>query len=198
MARHEVEVWKPIPGFAGYEASSQGRVRSVERRVIEQRRDGMRRKTLLGRVLAITPRGSQSPRVNIFQQLRPLSRLVLLAFYGEVARAKPGFRDGDPTNCTLANLLWHVPELIDGETWKPIPGREGYDASDAGRIRVRDRVVECRRDDGTTYESRRPGHLLSLRTQPSGVVVTGIGGSEVPVARLVLAARPMTSPSGFL
>ncbi|MGE0430990.1 MAG: NUMOD4 domain-containing protein [Planctomycetota bacterium] len=195
MARREIEAWKPIPGFAGYEASTDGRVRSVDRRVIEQRREGMRTKTLKGRVLSIAPRGDGIPRVHIFQRLQSLPRLILLAFHGEVAQAKPGFHDGDPTNCRLDNLFWRAPEDIVGETWLPIPDRANYEASDAGRIRVRDRVVECRLGDGQVYESHRPGHILSLRTQPSGVVVTGIGGSEVPVARLVLAAFVGPPPS---
>jgi hypothetical protein len=31
-----------------------------------------------------------------------------------------------------------------GEIWKPIPGFDGYDASNQGRIRSVDRLIRCR------------------------------------------------------
>lgn len=98
------EEWRPIPGFDGYEASNQGRVRSVERTVLT--RNGQNR-TYRGHVL--------SPSVNVNGYLKlglkgrtyRVHRLVALAFLGEPG---PGMdachNDGNRLNNRASNLRW--------------------------------------------------------------------------------------------
>jgi hypothetical protein len=91
--------WRPIPNFSGYEASSDGRIRSHKRP---------------GRPLVLKP-GSRNgyPVVTIKDDSRIkrtpcVHRLVLLAFVGQ---PQPGQRvcrhlDGNPTNNRIENLRW--------------------------------------------------------------------------------------------
>jgi NUMOD4 motif/HNH endonuclease len=106
------EIWKDIPGFPGYQASSEGRVRSVDR-VIEQSGSHRARPYSLvrkGRILRPCKCksghlqvmcGRFNPRVN-------LHALVCLAFHGE----KPSLThevlhlDHDPGNNRPDNLKW--------------------------------------------------------------------------------------------
>lgn len=97
------EIWRPIPGFDGYEASSLGRIRSPNfvwrhgKRVPHQ-----------GRVLKQTAASRHKRlRVPIGGHQRYVSRLVLMAFEGP---PPPGteccHNNGDITDNTLTNLRW--------------------------------------------------------------------------------------------
>ena len=75
------------------------------------------------------------------------------------------------------------------ETWRPIPGWDGYEASDLGRVRSVPRVVI--RTDGKQYSVR--GRILTAHEGPLGymqVVLyrTGEFKRSMHVHRLVLAA----------
>jgi hypothetical protein len=101
-----VELWRPIPGYEGrYEASDQGRVRSVNRVVICGRGGAQRRR---GRILKqykerdgylTVPLGSRNKK--------SVHRLVLLAHVGP---PPPGHEcchgDGVRSNNRLSNLRW--------------------------------------------------------------------------------------------
>lgn len=96
------EVWRGIPGFDGYEASSLGRIRRV--------RDY--NSTWAGRVLSprVTAKGYEYvvPSVRNERRTMKIHRLVCLAFHGE---APPGAEcvrhlDGDPSNNRPENLVW--------------------------------------------------------------------------------------------
>ncbi len=76
-----MEIWKPIPGYEGYEASNQGRVRSVDRTILTKRGP----KQLKGKVLSGSTHSEAFPYVTF--QLgagRTLSAhvAVCLAFKG--------------------------------------------------------------------------------------------------------------------
>lgn len=96
------EVWRPARGFPSYEVSNLGRVR----------RATPGPGTEPGRILA-TPWNATRGRVcvtlseNAERTNTLLHILVLEAFRG---RRPPSmetrFRDGNPRNCTLANLHW--------------------------------------------------------------------------------------------
>ena len=86
------ELWQPIPGFDGYEASSEGRIRSP-------------RRVLKGWM------GGRYREVAIFGKTKRVHRLVAAAFHGE---PKPGMqalhRDDNPLNNKAENIYWGTPK----------------------------------------------------------------------------------------
>ena len=103
------EVWKPIPETHGiYEASSFGRVRSIDR--LETQRNG-RQYLRKGRILA-THRNRNgylqvSPRVDGKQFERMAHRLVLAAFTGEFPKNMQVCHiNGNPQDNRIENLRW--------------------------------------------------------------------------------------------
>jgi len=88
------EQWRPVPGFSGYEVSSEGRVRSfrVPRYLSTENRAGHRSVWLM--------KDGRPRRIAVH-------RLVLLSFDGP---PPPGceacHNDGDPANNRLENLRW--------------------------------------------------------------------------------------------
>lgn len=105
----EVEEWRPIPGYDGYEASSLGRVRSLDRMV--KGGHGHPRKAK-GRVRVATPgfRGYLDViiRVDGVRKNRGVHQFVALAFHGippEWAEMVC-HRDGNNRNNTPGNLYW--------------------------------------------------------------------------------------------
>lgn len=89
------------------------------------------------------------------------------------------------------------------EIWKPVPGYGGhYEASSAGRIRVKDRTVDKRHKSGKVMRQFYPGRLLSpTRATPLGHVNVHIGVDRkrinVGVHRLVLLAFVGPCPDGM-
>lgn len=88
------------------------------------------------------------------------------------------------------------------EIWRPIPGYGNhYEASDQGRIRVKDRYVEKRHNSGAIMRQFYPGRLLSpTRGSPQGHRKVHIGFDRkrigVAVHRLVLLAFVGPAPVG--
>lgn len=82
MEARESETWKPIPGIDGYEASSEGRIRSVDRYI--ERSDGRVHKL---RGVVLKPAGNKRDeylRVQVGRKhtMKTVHRLVCLAFHG--------------------------------------------------------------------------------------------------------------------
>jgi len=106
-----IEEWRPVPGYVGiYEVSDQGRVRSLDRVVWEQRRAGSRFTNRKGRILRYVsgPYGHRTVELNRNGARRcGIHRLMLLAFVGPCpAGMVCRHIDGDPVNNSLANLRW--------------------------------------------------------------------------------------------
>lgn len=114
--------WRDIKGYEGfYQVSSDGRVRSVARKIEKRARAGV------VQVLSIKPRilkrklhpagypmASLSRQGIVVQHL--IHRLVLVAFVGECPEGLEAcHNDGDPGNATLANLRWdtHLSNIRD-------------------------------------------------------------------------------------
>lgn len=102
----EAEEWRSIPGFLGYEASTLGRVRSLDRTIPTTAGYSRMHR---GRVLRPAKAKIGYPVVNLgHNNVQCVHRLVCLAFHGE---APPGFTDvahwdGDPGNNRPSNLRW--------------------------------------------------------------------------------------------
>lgn len=101
-----MEIWKPIPGYEGYEASNQGRVRSVDRIIVTKRGP----KRLKGRVLSSATHSEAFPYLTF--QLgagRTLTAhvAVCLAFKGPRPEGMVvRHLDNNPTNNWEYNLCY--------------------------------------------------------------------------------------------
>lgn len=111
MADLENEEWRLIPGFPGYEASSLGRVRSIDRLVKQGNRWGqVIEKQQKGRILS--PRIDRygyhkvNPCVNGRVIYTGVHRLVCAAFHGPNSSKMAAHNDGNPSNNRPENLRW--------------------------------------------------------------------------------------------
>lgn len=98
------ERWKSIPGFPGYEASDQGRVRSYHRKGHKFSQDDPH-------LLKPSPRHGGRLYLTVFRNRKPhqisVHRLILLTFLGPCPSGKEAcHNDGDCTNNRLSNLRW--------------------------------------------------------------------------------------------
>lgn len=87
-------------------------------------------------------------------------------------------------------------QSLPGETWRPIPGYEGsHEASDLGRIRSIDRVV----DYGDGRRRRRKGTVLKgTRRHKAGHLYVNLANPDIQgVHRLVLLAFVGPAPEGM-
>ena len=116
------EVWKPVEGFEGYyEVSNTGKVRSLPRTIVlHGAREGQVRtyegkelKRLLTNndhlMVHLQKDGVGGSRVSVC-----VGQLVANHFlpeYKASTRKKIYYRDGDPTNTSVENLVWNPEEL---------------------------------------------------------------------------------------
>lgn len=103
------EQWLPVPGYAHYEVSDQGRVRSIDR-VVQGRWGPLAKK---GRILQQSDQGRYLV-VTLYRDKRPklflVQWLVLLAFVGPRPEKLEALHyDDDPHNNRLTNLRWGTP-----------------------------------------------------------------------------------------
>lgn len=103
-----MEEWRDIPGHPGYQASSGGNVRSVDRVIIDK---NGRNKRLRGRALRPSKTGPRRDYLMVMLGARkpgPIHVLVCAAFHGP--RPAHGYdashRDGNSFNNAAANLRW--------------------------------------------------------------------------------------------
>lgn len=162
LDRRVAEAWKPIPGLGGwYEASDQGRIRSVERVV---RRAG-RPYRVRGRIIRTAPNthGYLAFQARGPEGVRHLTVhvAVLRAFLGN---APPGGEarhlDGDQRNNRLDNLRW---------------GTARDNAKD--RIRhgtAKSRAKLCDADVVAIRQSTEPGVVLAERYGVSEGTISNI------------------------
>ena len=108
----QTEIWKDIPHFPGYQASTEGRIRSVDR-IMQRRRDEspfLRR----GKVLRPIDNGNGYKAVNLTKDTDNrhrryyIHRLVLETFTSghDEYQTDVNHIDGDKSNNRLDNLEW--------------------------------------------------------------------------------------------
>lgn len=140
------EVWKPIPGFPGYEVSDQGRVQSFWTQYGKTKGN----KWVLGNIPNRILKPSQShgyQYVSIFHNGnrygRSILRLVLLAFRGP---CPPGMEacheDGDQFNNRLYNLRWDT--VKNNQHDKKKHGTAAVGEKHGGHKLTRDQVAQIR------------------------------------------------------
>lgn len=100
------EIWKNVPGFQGYQVSSLGRAKSLDRMIQskgDQKRGPYQRK-IPGKLLEAS-RDAEGYR-HVYKVGR-IHRAVLLAFVGPCPEGQEvRHRDGDKENNSLKNLLY--------------------------------------------------------------------------------------------
>jgi hypothetical protein len=107
----EDEIWRDIDGHSGYQVSSLGRIKSVDRQVLARRGGTVRTVSLIGKIL----RPRRLPNGYLRASLGAgsdeyIHRLVLLAFVGDCPLGMEcAHDDGDRSNNKLSNLEWKTP-----------------------------------------------------------------------------------------
>ena len=137
MFSMEREIWRPVPGYLGYEASSLGRVRSVDRLWKQLNRwGGVSVYCGKGRVLIQTKDGAYF-RVSLGRmRCLHVHVAVALAFHGAAPTENHlvAHWDDNPANNTSVNLRWALP----GENAED-NGRNNRSKRDLRDINVRER-----------------------------------------------------------
>ena len=95
-----MERWKPIPSLQGYEASNQGRVRSIDRIVAEHTG---KVKRLRGKVLK-TYNDGRYDGVKLSCGFRLIHRLIAEAWLGDVMGLTVNHLNGDGSDNRVQNL----------------------------------------------------------------------------------------------
>jgi hypothetical protein len=105
------ELWKPIPGFGDYDASTEGRIRSRRRNWRNWPGEGE------GRIMQPQPNHAGYPQVIVRGDdgktyCRRVHRLVLITWIGQPPGGEwqGSHMDGDPTNNAVGNLAWELPQ----------------------------------------------------------------------------------------
>lgn len=108
-----VEQWKGIAGWRGYEISDQARARSLDRWVAAKYTQAGRRSArfIKGQILTPVIRPDGTACVNLWRGNRciqvPIRRLMLLAFVGPRPRGLDAINvNRDVTDNALSNLAW--------------------------------------------------------------------------------------------
>lgn len=179
----EGEEWRPVLGYEGlYEASSQGRVKVVDRLVNGNGGSRFLRRGHLKR-LAINAYGYK--RVHLAKNGRRVSKavhaVVLEAFVGPRPDGMLAcHNDGDPSNNRLENLRWDTPENNARDTVvhgthpmaKKTHCKHGHEFTVENVIVNRNGHRACRACSAAAVLSRRPlspnGHMRDRTHCPQG------------------------------
>lgn len=122
------EIWKDIPGYEGkYQASSEGRIKSLERVIHSSNQNGEFDYLLKERILRPGNRGNYLMVVlNDPRQTFAVHHLVMVAFVGERDGMYVLHANGDPKDNRLMNLRYdtQTENVYDvyrqGKAWKKL------------------------------------------------------------------------------
>lgn len=141
------EVWKAIPSYKGYEASSPGRIRSVDRwKQLSNRKCFYR-----GKMLKLTKRRGKRPYIVVgigHSNMILAHRLVALAFHGVPAIGhEVCHRNGDYTDNRPSNLRWGTRKSNVADTFAHGRGNNG---ARNGAAKLTEKIVATIRRDRNT------------------------------------------------
>jgi hypothetical protein len=105
-----MEIWKVIPGHPGYEASTLGRIRSVDRKIVKMIRGTRCLCSVAGRILKPWVAGEGYLYVSLGTSAKgAVHRYVCHAFNGDAtAKVEVSHLDGNRQNNVPANLAWET------------------------------------------------------------------------------------------
>ena len=116
------EVWKPIPGWEQYyEASTHGRIRSLDRFTIRSNGSPYRRKGRILKTWALPHTGHHcvALHANAKGTKYRVHRLILTTFVGEPPEGTEGcHNNGNPADNRLENLRWDTKKANAQDTVK--------------------------------------------------------------------------------
>lgn len=187
------EEWRPIPGHEGYEASSLGRIRSLDRYVEIIGRWGSCVRFYRGRVLkqynSNTSTGGSCLGLHLGKDHNvEVGRAVLAAFFGAPPsdEHEGAHLDGDGSNNTLGNLVWatraEISEFAISNGATPVGERNGgrtISANDAQAIIERYAKGETAKALAKEYSLTRSGVSM---------IASGRAWAHVPSAMRPAAA----------
>lgn len=73
------------------------------------------------------------------------------------------------------------------EEWRPVSGRDHYEASSFGRVRSIDRIVECKSRWGGHCKKKFKGRILSPSTMRTGYMRVMLGGKDCDLVHRLVA-----------
>jgi uncharacterized protein YerC len=154
--KNQVEIWKFIPEFEGfYEASTFGRIRSIDRKVWTECNGGCVR-TLKGVILkeSINVHGYKVVKLSVYndQITKTVHGLVVKAFLSnDLEGLEVNHKDGDKTNNHISNL-----EIIT-KSENEIHKRKMYNYISCNRIEDKDAeiVKKMKSQNATLSEIRK-------------------------------------------
>lgn len=145
------EIWKPVPGYGGhYEASSIGRIRSIDRIVVKRHRSGkLIQQKYAGRLLKpcktddlghmVVHLGVDGRKINV-----AVHRLVLLAFVGEPGAGQEAcHNNGNASDNREGNLRWDTHKANNGD--RIIHGTYALGQDHAMSKLTKEQVIEIRK-----------------------------------------------------
>jgi hypothetical protein len=114
------EVWRDIADCLGYQVSNLGRVKSVERTVVDRNGRASRIKQRIRKLRVVRVKGKPSSvRITIYKVSRLVHVLVLNAFKGPCPYGMEGcHNDGHAMHNEISNLRWDTRESNVRDTYR--------------------------------------------------------------------------------
>ena len=168
------ELWKPIPGEDGYEASTLGRIRSLDRECEFMTRWGITAKRPhKGKILTPKNNGNDYFFVQVNGSEAYVHRLVALAFYGQPPTSKhqAAHQNGDKKNSAPENIRWKT--KAENEADKAIHGTSGKGAKNS-QARLDDskaeEIIRLYAEGKTSKEL-----AIKFKVSPAAILNTDLG-----------------------
>jgi len=157
------EIWKDIPGYEGYQASSLGRIRSNRSPV---KRKGLKWKVLKLHFSGRSPRLTVGLMKNRTRKSVLVHKAVLMAFVSPCPNGMECCRNnGNPLDNRIENLRWDTPRANNRDVAKR--GKRKGENSGTSKL-TNKQVLEIRKkykeDETTTYSGLAREYKVSTST----------------------------------
>lgn len=180
------EAWRDIPGWEGlYQASSQGRIRSVTRTVVALRHGRMAKATYTGKIMALTPRGVRGKYLGVnlsrgdVKRSYMVHRLICHTFHGDpLPGQEAAHNDGNSFNNQAKNLRWATVYENAADKARHGTQRRGVDASKAKL--TEQQVCEIRRRKVSGERARTLAEAFGINPQTVHDIVARRSWAHVP------------------